>query len=85
MKKILKISVNIEVEFSKNKEKDTIMKALLPDNINFPNGLNLEMSSSKNTLIIDIESTNVTTLINTIDEILNHISIAKKVIDHDRS
>ncbi|MFB5599363.1 MAG: KEOPS complex subunit Pcc1 [Nitrososphaeraceae archaeon] len=82
-KKIFKISVNIEVEFSRNKEKDVIMKALLPDNINFPNGLNLEMSSSKNVLIIDIESTNITTLINTIDEILNHISIAKKVIDHD--
>lgn len=81
--KIFKISVNIEVEFSRNKEKDVIMKALLPDNINFPNGLNLEMSSSKNVLIIDIESTNITTLINTIDEILNHISIAKKVIDHD--
>lgn len=81
--KIFKISINIEVEFSRNKEKDVIMKALLPDNINFPNGLNLEMSSSKNVLIIDIESTNITTLINTIDEILNHISIAKKVIDHD--
>lgn len=81
--KIFKITVNIEVEFSRNKEKDVIMKALLPDNINFPNGLNLEMSSNKNVLIIDIESTNITTLINTMDEILNHISIAKKVIDHD--
>jgi tRNA threonylcarbamoyladenosine modification (KEOPS) complex Pcc1 subunit len=80
---IFKISVNIEVEFSKNKEKDAIMKALLPDNINYPNNFNLEMSSNKNTLIINIESTNINTLINTMDEILHHISIATKVINHD--
>lgn len=82
-KNIFKISVNIEVQFSKNKEKDAIMKALLPDNINFPRGFNFEMSSEKNSLIINLESTNIATLINTTDEILNHISIATKVIEHD--
>jgi tRNA threonylcarbamoyladenosine modification (KEOPS) complex Pcc1 subunit len=80
---VFKISVNIEVKFSTNKERDVIMKTLLPDNIHFPNELYLEMSSNKKSLIIDISSTNISTLINTIDELLQHIKIAKKVIDHD--
>ena len=39
------------------------MKALIPDNINFPKGLSMKIFS------------------HTIDEVLEHISIAKKVID----
>ena len=78
-----KISVKIEVSFSTNKERDSIMKTLLPDNINFPKGIYVEMSRNKKSLIIDISSTNISTLINTIDELLNHIKIAKKVIDND--
>ena len=78
-----KISVNIEVEFSEVNERDSILNTLLPDNINFPNEFSMEMSVNNNSLIINTSSTKIDTMINTIDEILRHIHLAKKVISHD--
>jgi tRNA threonylcarbamoyladenosine modification (KEOPS) complex Pcc1 subunit len=81
--KCCKISVNIEVEFSKVNERDSILNTLLPDNINFPDEFSMEMSANNNSLIINTSSTKIDTMINTIDEILRHIHLAKKVINHD--
>ncbi len=78
-----RISVNIEIEFAKVKERDAILNTLLPDNINFPDELSMEMSVNNNSLIINTSSTKIDTMINTINEILHHISLAKKVIKHD--
>lgn len=78
-----KISVNIEVEFSNVNERDSILNTLLPDNINFPNEFSMEMSVNNKSLIINTSSTKIDTMINTIDEILCHIHLAKKVISHD--
>ena len=58
------------------------MKALIPDNINFPKGLSIKIFSQDNVLVLDaLSKTGIYTLLNTIDEVLEHISIAKKVID----
>ena len=58
------------------------MKALIPDNVNFPKGLSMKIFSQDNVLVLDaISKTGIYTLLNTIDEVLEHISIAKKVID----
>ncbi|HJR48187.1 MAG TPA: hypothetical protein VJ799_08550 [Nitrososphaeraceae archaeon] len=58
------------------------MKALIPDNINFPKGLSMKIFSQDNVLVLDaLSKTGIYTLLNTIDEVLEHISIAKKVID----
>jgi tRNA threonylcarbamoyladenosine modification (KEOPS) complex Pcc1 subunit len=78
-----KISVYIEVEFSKVTERDSILNTLLPDNINFPDDFSMEMSVNNKSLIINTSSTKIDTMINTIDEILRHIHLAKKVIDND--
>jgi hypothetical protein len=78
-----RISVNIEIEFAKVKERDAILNTLLPDNINFPDELSMEMSVNKKSLMINTSSTKIDTMINTINEILHHISLAKKVIKHD--
>ena len=78
-----KISVYIEVEFSKVTERDSILNTLLPDNINFPDNFSMEMSVNNKSLIINTSSTKIDTMINTIDEILRHIHLAKKVIDND--
>ena len=78
-----KISVYIEVEFSKVTERDYILNTLLPDNINFPDDFSMEMSVNNKSLIINTSSTKIDTMINTIDEILRHIHLAKKVIDND--
>jgi tRNA threonylcarbamoyladenosine modification (KEOPS) complex Pcc1 subunit len=78
-----KISVYIEVEFSKVTERDSILNTLLPDNVNFPDDFSMEMSVNNKSLIINTSSTKIDTMINTIDEILRHIHLAKKVIDND--
>ncbi|MGZ5546435.1 MAG: KEOPS complex subunit Pcc1, partial [Nitrososphaeraceae archaeon] len=70
-----RISVNIEIEFAKVKERDAILNTLLPDNINFPDELSMEMSVNNNSLIINTSSTKIDTMINTINEILHHISL----------
>jgi hypothetical protein len=57
------------------------MKALMPDNINFPKGLSMTIFSRDNTLVLEfLSKTGINTLLNTIDEVLEHISIARKVI-----
>ena len=58
------------------------MKALIPDNVNFPKGLSMKSSSQDDTLVLEFLSNNgINTLANTIDEVLEHISIARKVIN----
>jgi hypothetical protein len=57
------------------------MKALIPDNVNFPKGLSMRMFSKDNTLFLEFFcNVGIETLLNTIDEVLDHISMAKKVI-----
>jgi uncharacterized protein YpiB (UPF0302 family) len=78
----LELTVIIELNFSNQSKKEAIMKALIPDNVNFPKGLSMDMSSKDNTAIcIKFSScTQIETLINTVDEVLQDISLAKKVI-----
>ena len=78
-----KISVNIEIEFSKVKERDSIANTLLPDNIDFPDEFSMEMLVNDKSLIINTSSNKIDTMINTTDEILSHIYLARKVINHD--
>jgi len=78
-----KISVNIEIEFSKVKERDSIANTLLPDNIDFPDEFSMEMLVNDKSLIINTSSNKIDTVINTINEILYHISLAKQVIKYD--
>ena len=80
--KVTSITSVIEIKFSKKAEMNAIMKALIPDNINFPNGLSMQMFSKDNNILL-LESfcnVGIETLLNTLDEVLDHISIAKKVI-----
>jgi hypothetical protein len=74
--------MHVEIRLSQESELNAIMKALIPDNINFPKGLSMEIFSQDNVLVLDaLSKTGIYTLLNTIDEVLEHISIAKKVID----
>ena len=78
-----RILVNIEIEFTEVKERDAILNTLLPDNINFPKELSMEISINNKSLMINTSSTKIDTMINTINEILYHISLAKQVIQYD--
>ncbi len=66
-----------------SKEKaETVKKALEPDNVNFPEGLSLYVENIDNKLVFNFESKdNMKQLIGTIDEVLEHIQVALKVIE----
>ncbi len=66
-----------------SKEKaETVKKALEPDNVDFPEGLSLYVENTDNKLVFNFESkNNMKQLIGTIDEVLEHVQIALKVIE----
>ena len=66
-----------------SKEKaETVQKALEPDNVDFPEGLSLNVENVDNKLIFNFESRkNMKHLVGTIDEVLEHIQVALKVIE----
>ena len=66
-----------------SKEKaDTVKKALEPDNVDFPEGLSLDVENVDNKLVFNFESKkNMKQLIETIDEVMDHIQVALKVIE----
>ena len=86
----LNIDTTIEIGCKDNKESKVIYDALVPDNINFPKNLELEMKTINSSILLklkfytDIEKEDSTgTLLNTVDEILEHIGIIKNVIKND--
>jgi hypothetical protein len=78
----LDVEVQLEIAFSSNAEAKTAVKALIPDNVNFPKGLSIKMFSRGSMLVIDLTGKNVSTatMLSTLDELLEHISVAKKVM-----
>jgi len=66
-----------------SKEKaNTVKKALEPDNVNFPEGLSLYVENIDNKLVFNFESKeNMKKLIGMIDEVLEHVQVALKVIE----
>ena len=66
-----------------SKEKaETVKKALEPDNVDFPEGLSLYVENIDNKLVFNFESKkNMKHLIGTVDEILEHVQVALKVIE----
>jgi soluble cytochrome b562 len=65
------------------KEKaETVKKALEPDNVDFPDGLSLYVENIDNKLVFNFESKkNMKHLIGTVDEVLEHVQMALKVIE----
>jgi tRNA threonylcarbamoyladenosine modification (KEOPS) complex Pcc1 subunit len=65
------------------KEKaETVRKSLEPDNVDFPEGLSLYVENVDNKLVFNFESKkNMKQLIGTIDEVMEHIQVALKVIE----
>jgi tRNA threonylcarbamoyladenosine modification (KEOPS) complex Pcc1 subunit len=66
-----------------SKEKaETVKNALEPDNVNFPEGLSLYVENIDNKLVFNFESKdNMKQLIATVDEVLEHVQVALKVIE----
>jgi hypothetical protein len=80
------MSLTCQIQISLNniaKEKaKTVKKALEPDNINFPEGLSLNIENMDSKLVFNFESKkNMKHLIGTVDEVMEHIQVALKVIE----
>ncbi len=78
----LDIAISVDVPFRSSAEAKAAVKALIPDNVNFPNGLSMKMFSKGATLAIELTGKNVpaATILSTLDEVLEHISVSKKVM-----
>ena len=82
----LDISALIQVSFVKKDQMYSVLRSLTADNVRFPPGLSMEMlveDSDRNILIRFYSAIGFETLINTVDEVLEHISVASKVLSHD--
>ncbi len=84
MKEGFNIKSSMKIEFDSKKEIDTMINALTPDNVRIPEGLKINMRAENKCLIIDIQCKNGSgTFLNTIDELLEHISLSKAVTSND--
>lgn len=82
----LSIDTDIVVSCSNENEALVIHKSLIADNIGIPAFMTLEMSVDKKDFSLLIKFTqgenrenNINTIINTIDEIMEHISLIRNV------
>ncbi|HEX2013928.1 MAG TPA: KEOPS complex subunit Pcc1 [Nitrososphaera sp.] len=82
MRRQLDVTVSVDIPFSSSAEAQAAVKALIPDNVNFPKGLSMKMFSRGAALAIELTGKNVpaATILNTLDEVLEHISVSKKVM-----
>jgi hypothetical protein len=78
----LEVAVVVEISFSSSAEAKATVKALIADNVKFPRGLSMKMFSRGSILAIELTGKNIpiATILSTLDELLEHISLAKKVM-----
>lgn len=75
--------VHLELKFETKSELFAIMNSLIPDNIDCPDGLVVEMYDKNNCLVFDIScKREIFVIMSTVDEILRHIVMAKQVISN---
>ena len=61
---------------------NAVKKAIEPDNVNFPEGLSLNVEKTDNKLVFNFQSSkDMKKLIGTVDEVLEHVQVALKVIE----
>ena len=75
------VKVKLRLDLKDGKKVRSVMKALIPDNVNFPRGLSMDMNAEGNFLILSFKSSRkLDSLISTIDEVLEHISAMNLVL-----
>ena len=78
----LTCKIQISLNSLSSEKAIAIKKALEPDNINFPKDLSLEIENLGDQLIVSFKNRGDTKkLISTVDEVLEHIQLALKVIE----
>jgi tRNA threonylcarbamoyladenosine modification (KEOPS) complex Pcc1 subunit len=78
----LTCKVQVTLNNISEKKAKTVRQALEPDNVNFPENLTLQVENIDNKLVFNFQSQgNMKKLIATVDEVLEHIQVALKVIE----
>ena len=78
----LTCKVQVTLNNISEKKAQTVRQALEPDNVNFPENLTLQVENVDNKLIFNFQSQgNMKKLIATVDEVLEHVQVALKVIE----
>ena len=78
----LTCQVQVIINNISEEKADAIKKAIEPDNVNFPEGLSLNIKKTTNKLVFNFEDKkDIKKLIGTIDEVLEHVQVALKVIE----
>lgn len=76
----LECKVQIFLNNLTSQKSDAILKALTPDNVDFPENLSMQIENIDNSLVFTFQgSGNIRTLISTIDEVLEHAQIVLRV------
>ncbi|HEX2014522.1 MAG TPA: KEOPS complex subunit Pcc1 [Nitrososphaera sp.] len=72
----------MEIRFSSTPQAKAALNALIPDNVKFPKGLTMRMSAGDSTLTLQLQGEDVraTTILSTLDEVIEHAYLAKKVM-----
>jgi hypothetical protein len=84
MKEGFNIKSSMKIQFDSKKEVDSVINVLRPDNVCIPDGLTINIKSHNTYLIIDIFCENGTgTFLNTVDELLEHISLSRTLTIND--
>lgn len=74
--------VKISINRISEKKAEAVRVALEPDNVDFPEGMSLEIENIDNALVFNFQSTgSMKKLIPTIDEVLAHVQMALKVME----
>lgn len=76
------VEIAVQVQFPAAAQARAAVKALIPDNVNLPEDLTLSIFSRGKTVHVSIGSRRymMATAASTLDEILEHISVSRKVM-----
>ena len=78
----LTCKVQVTLNNISEKKAQTVRQALEPDNVDFPENLTLKVENIDNKLVFNFQSQgNMKKLIATVDEVLEHVQVALKVIE----
>ena len=76
-----KCNVEIIIDNISNEMAKAVEKSLEPDNVNFPKGLSMKVEKIDKKLVFNFSNSgNMSKLISTIDEVLEHANLALEVI-----
>lgn len=79
---MLACNVRVTIHNISPQKAKAVKSALAPDNVNFPENLSLQMENVDNKLVFIFQGQdNMKKLIATIDEVLEHVQVALKVIE----